>query len=188
MHYLSVLEGGPSGATGEIADTDTNVTLRVVPNDDPFGVFSFPSTMREASVAEDFKPGEEHLTTVNIPVIRQQGSSGTVTVSYFLSPENLCVFFPAYSWKIIFRINSISKSRLGFPHKCVNYCPQLFQVLWEVFSYQIAGAGLLPPLYDLSFTGTRPSRVAEIQNLRRSGTGSKSLFFVGCPGTYIYVN
>ena len=44
------------------ADTDTNVTLRVVPNDDPFGVFSFPSTMREVSVAEDFKPGEEGLT------------------------------------------------------------------------------------------------------------------------------
>ena len=46
--YLSVSEGGPSGTTtGEIADTDVNVTLRVVPNDDPFGVFSFPSTMRE---------------------------------------------------------------------------------------------------------------------------------------------
>ena len=87
--YLSVSEGGPSGTTtGEIADTDVNVTLRVVPNDDPFGVFSFPSTMREVSVAEDFKPGEEGLTTVNIPVIRQQGSSGTVTVSYFLYPDN----------------------------------------------------------------------------------------------------
>ena len=62
----------------------------------------------------------------------------------------------------------------------------LFQVLWESFSYQIAGAGLLPPLYDLTFTGTIPPSVPEVQDLKRSGTGSKAVFFSECQGMFLH--
>ena len=61
----------------------------------------------------------------------------------------------------------------------------LFQVLWESFSYQIAGAGLLPQLYDLTFTGTIPPSVPEVQDMKRSGTGSKALFFNECQGMFL---
>ncbi len=56
------------------------MTLEVIPNDDPYGVFSFPTSVRELTVAEDFLPGDEESTKAQITVNRDQGSSGNVMV------------------------------------------------------------------------------------------------------------
>ncbi len=56
------------------------------------------------------------------------------------------------------------------------------QVLWEAFSYQIAGAGLLPSMYDLLFVGDVSPSVSEVTSQKRTGTGSMAFVFEGCPG------
>ena len=53
---------------------------------------------------------------------------------------------------------------------------------WEVYSYQIAGAGNLPDFVDLIFLGTVPANVLEVPDKRRPKTGTKVLQFNGCQG------
>ncbi len=55
--------------------------MTVEQNDDPFGVFVFPESDREVSVAEDYYPGWENTTTVALTVERQQGQHTDVAVS-----------------------------------------------------------------------------------------------------------
>ncbi|XP_033109462.1 adhesion G-protein coupled receptor V1-like [Anneissia japonica] len=50
-----------------------SVVIKILPNDDPFGVLRFPSDSRERDVAEDFYPGDEAITKTNFTVVRGQG-------------------------------------------------------------------------------------------------------------------
>ncbi len=72
--------GAPSGFEGKLADTNQDVTLHVLPNDDPYGLFKFPPSAKELTVAEDFLPGDEAATVAHIPVVRGQGATGKVAV------------------------------------------------------------------------------------------------------------
>ncbi len=80
--YRTLFSGGSaSGVQGSLQEDGVlNVTLHVLPNDDPHGLFRLPPPLSELQVAEDFNPGEEALTTIDIPVMRDQGVSGPVAV------------------------------------------------------------------------------------------------------------
>ena len=54
--------------------------------------------------------------------------------------------------------------------------------MWEAFSYQIAGAGSLPPLTDLLLVATPGAGVQELPWLRRTGTGTDVYGLDGCEG------
>ena len=54
-------------------------------------------------------------------------------------------------------------------------------VVWEVFSYHVGGAGNLPEVWDLTFLAENvPDSVVERKDLRREGTGTAAMQFVGC--------
>ena len=72
--------GGPSGETPKLADSDTEVTVQVLQNDDPFGVFSFADTSRELQIAEDTEDGEERRRRAKLTVVRRQGTYQSVEV------------------------------------------------------------------------------------------------------------
>ena len=72
--------GGPSGQIPVLADSNLEVTVRVLQNDDPFGVFSFVDSSRELQIAEDVNPGEESLKQARLTVQRKQGTYETVKV------------------------------------------------------------------------------------------------------------
>lgn len=130
------LSDGIREETGKLSTQDTTATLIVEQNDDPFGVFSFPATSRELSIAEDYVIGNESSTTTLLTVERRQGTFNDV------------------------------------------------EVVWEIFSYQIAGAGNLPQLWDLLFLGNVPDSVVQEQG--RIGTGTVALRFDGCDSKSVY--
>ncbi|CAH1797156.1 unnamed protein product [Owenia fusiformis] len=61
------------------------------------------------------------------------------------------------------------------------------QVAWEIFSYQIAGAGNLPSLKDLLFLGDVPEAVEVVEGGGRKETGSMVLNFTSQTGSYVNV-
>ena len=61
----------------------------------------------------------------------------------------------------------------------------LFQVGWEIFSYQLAAVGILPPIMDMFFIAFVPPEVPEEPGLRRKGTGTPAYRFDGCEGEIV---
>ncbi|KAK2144319.1 hypothetical protein LSH36_768g01003 [Paralvinella palmiformis] len=61
------------------------------------------------------------------------------------------------------------------------------KVAWEIFSYQIAGAGSLPLFTDLLLVGQIPETVNELPLNGRQATGTKVLMFTGCQSCYVTV-
>ena len=86
MYALHVLlpGGGPSGEQPQLATSNLEVTIIVASSDSPFGVFAFPSSSRELSVAEDVNLGDEYLREQNLEVVRLKGNFRNVMVSIVL--------------------------------------------------------------------------------------------------------
>ena len=56
------------------------MTIQVLQNDDPFGVFSFADASRELQIAEDTEDGEEGRRRAKLTVVRRQGTYQSVEV------------------------------------------------------------------------------------------------------------
>ena len=69
--------GIQTGENGRIGD-QSKAFLTVTANDYPYGLFKFVN--RSVDIAEDFNPGMESTTVKSIPVLRDQGTWGTVKV------------------------------------------------------------------------------------------------------------
>ena len=64
----------------------TQAIFTVLSNDYPNGIFEFPESSRSFSISEDFDPGMENSTEVQLTIVRRMGAFGTaqVWISYQL--------------------------------------------------------------------------------------------------------
>nr|XP_006812422.1 PREDICTED: G protein coupled receptor 98-like protein isoform X1 [Saccoglossus kowalevskii] len=82
---LVYISGGPPGPGGELSTTgDLEVILVVEENDDPYGLFIFPSGSKERHVAEDYYQGHEYSTHTLFILQRNKGATGMAQVLWEL--------------------------------------------------------------------------------------------------------
>ncbi|XP_077988560.1 adhesion G-protein coupled receptor V1-like [Glandiceps talaboti] len=96
IRLVNITGGGPPGPGAELSPTgDLVVTLIIGENDDPYGVFVFPSGYKERDVAEDYNPGDESSIQTSFILEREQGTSGTVEVVWELFTDTISGLMPS---------------------------------------------------------------------------------------------
>uniref|UniRef100_A0A096MK89 Adhesion G-protein coupled receptor V1 n=1 Tax=Rattus norvegicus TaxID=10116 RepID=A0A096MK89_RAT len=83
-----------SGAGGQLAETDLQVTVMIPFNDDPFGVFILDPECLEREVAEDVLSEDDMSYIANFTVLRQQGVFGDVRVGWEVLSRELPAGLP----------------------------------------------------------------------------------------------
>ena len=78
--HLSFTGGGPFDEIPLLADSDLEVTLSVLINDDPSGLLRFNAEDMDISVPEDYYPGDEDTTVAHLRIDRDQGDFEEIMV------------------------------------------------------------------------------------------------------------